>query len=125
MEKSKKIWYLLDMHTRRVEEVAALLKREISILMHETLAEEYGFVTLTDIDVTADFKDSKVFISVFDKEKKEKVLKKIEEVKPKYQRYLGRKLKMKFTPKLTFRIDQMQEKVDKVDKLLQEINDGS
>jgi ribosome-binding factor A len=113
------------MSTRRVEEVAALLKREISMLMHETLAEEYGLVTLTDIKVTADFKESEVFISVFDKDKEVSVLDKLEEVKPKYQRILGKKLRMKFTPKINFKIDQMQEKVDKVDKLLWEIKNGA
>lgn len=113
------------MSTRRIEEVSALLKREISKLMHETLAEEYGLVSLTDIEVTADFKEAKVFISVFDEQNQESVLKRLDEEKHRFQRVLGKKLKMKFTPKISFEIDKMQERVDKVDKLLQEINNGS
>ncbi len=119
---SIKIWYLLDMSTRRVQEVSALLKREISQLCHETLAENFGLVTLTDIKVTADFKEATVFISCFEKEKEEEVLAKLEEVKPEYQRVLGRKLRMKFTPKISFKIDNYTRELDKVEKLLKEID---
>lgn len=113
------------MKTRRVEEVSALLKREISKYIYETLAEEYGMVTLTDIEVTADFKEAKAYISVYENENEEDVLKELEEAAPKYQHDLGKKLHMKFTPKITFVPDKMQEKIDKVDKLLQEIKDES
>lgn len=119
------MWYLLSMSTRRVEEVSALLKREVSILIHETLAEKYGMVTLTDIDVSPDLKDAKAFISVFDKKDEENVLKDLETESRNYNRILGRKLKMKFTPKITFSLDNMQENIDKVDGLLEEIDHGS
>lgn len=110
------------MTTRRVQEVSALLKREISMLMHETLAENFGLVTLTDIKVTADFKDATVYITVLEKEQEEQVLTKLKEKTPEYQKILGRKLRMKFTPKIGFKIDNYHEEIDKVEKLLKEID---
>ncbi|OGD57320.1 ribosome-binding factor A [Candidatus Berkelbacteria bacterium RBG_13_40_8] len=110
------------MTTRRVQGVSALLKREISMLMHEMLAEEFGLVTLTDIKVTADFKEATVYITVLDKEKEEQVLGRLEEETPEYQKTLGRKLRMKFTPKIRFEIDSCHEKLANVEKLLKEID---
>lgn len=113
------------MSTRRVEEVSAQLKREVSMLINETLAEKYGLVTLTDLDVSPDFKNAKAYISVFDKENEDGVLKDLENEARNYQRILGRKLRMKFTPRITFTLDNMQENIDKVDGLLKEIDHGS
>ncbi len=110
------------MNTRRVEEVSALLKREISMLIYETLAENFGLVTLTDIRVTADFKDATCYVTALDKEKEEQVLAELKENTPKYQKILGRRLRMKFTPKISFEIDNYYQELDKVEKLLKEID---
>ena len=125
MHSDNYIWYDKFMSTRRVEEVSAQLKREISMLIHETLAEKYGMVTLTDLDVAPNFKNAKAYISVFDDQYNDEVLKVLEAESRNYQRILGRKLRMKFTPRITFTLDSMQENIDKVDGLLKEIDHGS
>ena len=113
------------MSTRRVEEVSAQLMREISVLINESFAEKYGLITLTDLDVSPDFKNARAYISVLEKKNEKNALRDLELEARKYQRILGRKLKMRFTPKITFSQDNMQENIDKVDGLLKEIDDGS
>jgi len=98
------------------------LKREISQLMHETLAENFGLVTLTDIRVAPDFKEATCYITVFDKANEKRVLVELEEKALEYQKFLGRKLRMKFTPKISFKIDNYNEEIDKVEKLLKEVD---
>lgn len=102
--------------------MAELLKQELSKLIKEELAEEYGIVIVTDVVPTRDFKEAKVFISCLDKSSQEEVARALELKKPQFQRYLGQNLMMKFTPRLEFLSDKNQEKVDKIEKILQEID---
>lgn len=109
----------------RRQSVSAQIKREMSLMVKEVLPEELGIVSITDIEITADFKESKVFVSVFESENEKKVLSILERKVNFFQRTLGRKLKLKFTPKIKFTLDKYEEKLERVDELLEEIKDGS
>lgn len=113
------------MSVRRIEKVSALLQREVSQILNNDFAENYGLITITDIEVTADFKEAKIFVSLLDQDSEAKFIKEIGKKASGYQRLLGRKLKMRYTPKLSFIIDRYQEKVDRVDEILKDIDHGS
>jgi ribosome-binding factor A len=50
----------------RTERVSSLIKEEIgAILIREYTDKAYGFITVTDVKVTADLKIAKVYFSVF------------------------------------------------------------
>lgn len=105
----------------RREKVASLLKRELSKLLVENLAERYGLVTLTDIELTSDFKEAKVFILVHEQKYEREILDILESYVLEFQRILRRKLRMKFTPRLKFVIDKHLDKLERIDKLIKEI----
>jgi ribosome-binding factor A len=109
----------------RRQSVSAQIRREMSLMVKEVLSFELGIVSITDIDITPDFKEAKVFVSVFEKENEKKVLSILKTKAPTFQRTLGRKLKLKFTPKIKFTLDRYEEKLERVDELLEEIKDGS
>jgi len=111
--------------SRRIQKVAALLKREISVSVNENIPKEIGIVSITDVDLTQDLKDAKVYISFLDKSKENEIFQILDQKKAEFQKALGKKLTMKFTPKIHFLIDNYQEKIDKVEKLLEEIKNGS
>ena len=113
------------MSSRRIEKVSALLQREISNLLNQDLVENYGIITVSSVEVTADLKDAKIYISVLNQENENLVLEKLERSRVQYQKILGRKLKLRQTPRLEYLIDHFQEKVNNVEKLLKEINHGS
>ena len=110
------------MPTHRIEKMSALLKREISQLINLDFAEEGGLITVCDIKLSADFKQAVVYITIFNKDNEAEILSSLGDKKNDYQHILGRKLKIKFSPRLTFKIDHSQEKIDQVDKLLKEID---
>jgi len=109
--------------SKRIERVAELLKQELSKLIKEELPEEYGIITVNDIVPTGDFKEAKVYICCLDKSCQSEVIKQLEEKKSQFQKYLGKNLTMKFTPRLTYFIDKNQDQVDKIEKILQEIEE--
>lgn len=118
-------WYYSDMSTRRIEKVSALLKRELSAAINQDLSEKFGLISVMDIEITPDFRDAKVYLSVFETDAKEKIIKELEKKTKIYQRLLGDKLRMKFTPHLIFKTDEYQEKIDRVDELLKDIDHGA
>jgi len=108
-----------------MQKVAALLKREISVLVNDYIPKEIGIVSITDVELTSDFKDAKVYISFLDKSKENEIFEILDQKKAEFQKILGKKLTIKFTPRIRFVVDNYQEKIDKVEKLLEEINNGS
>jgi len=111
--------------SRRIQRVAALLKREVSVLINDNIPGEMGIVSVTDVDVTSDLKKAKVYVSFLDQSKEEEILAILDQKTADFQRILGQKLTMKFTPKILFLVDNYQEKIDRVDKLLKEIKHGT
>jgi len=107
----------------RIERVGELLKQELSKLIKAEISEDYGIITVTDVIVGGDFKEAKVFISCFDKIYEQKVVDELKKHKLQFQQYLGRNLTMKFTPRLEFMIDKNQDKVEEIEKILQEIKE--
>lgn len=111
--------------TRRVQKVAELLKQQLAIMVKETIecgADELGIVTVTDVQVSSDIKKATVFISCLDKTGEREVLKRLTAKTRDFQHFLGRKLEMKFTPKLEFKIDTGLEEINHVEEILNNIN---
>ncbi|MCL5407598.1 MAG: 30S ribosome-binding factor RbfA [Patescibacteria group bacterium] len=106
---------------RRVQQVAVVLKKELAPLIREVLDNKFGIVTLIDVIVQPDLKEAKVYISCLDLAKEKEVLKILNLKTKEFQHTLGRRLRMKFTPRLTFVIDSSLENVVKVEELLEEI----
>lgn len=109
------------MSTRRVQKVSELLAQQISILILENIPEDLGLVTVTAVNTNADLKDASVFVSCLDKSSNQAVLKLLLDKAKEFQHVLGRRLSMKFTPRLHFLLDESQEEVNRVEELLEKI----
>ena len=107
--------------SRRVEQVAELLKREISDEIREILPEKFGMVTIMDVSVTADLKEAKIYISCLEKEEEKPILSFLEEKTSEFRYNLGCRLKLRYTPKITFLADRSLEEINRIDELLTEI----
>ena len=81
-----------------------------------------GLVTVKFVETARDMKHADVWISIFGRNEKE-VLDEIEAEKPVIQRAVNRKIKAKYAPVLSFKIDHSGEHAQKIEKLLK--NAGS
>jgi len=104
----------------RVQKVNELLKQELSVMVKESIPEELGLVTVMDVIATPDFKIAHVFISVMVENNEAQIIKILDKKKNGFQKELGRKLKMRYTPKLEFRVDQSKDELNRIDELLEE-----
>ena len=72
-----------------------------------------GLVTLTQVDVSPDLKNGRIFFVVTGSTEVKPVLASLEKAAPFLQGALGRKLKLRYTPKLTFKFDETFEQAVK------------
>ena len=109
----------------RVDKVEHLIKEEISLIfLHKLSNLNLGFITITNVRVSPDLKMAKIYLSVFDKEKRELVLDKIEDRKGYIRSELAHRIKIKFIPELKFFIDDTLDYVEKIERLIKKIHEN-
>lgn len=83
-----------------------------------------GLVTVSSVRMPGDLRTAKVYISVLGSEaEKAAAMKILVERAFEVQSFIGRELKMRYCPKLTFLPDNSTEKVLKIERILQELKD--
>lgn len=105
--------------------MAELLKEEISAYVREKVSEEWGMITVTKVLPSEDLKSARVYLSCLEKEKTTEVLAVLGREIPALQRFLGRKLQLRHTPKISFTPDESLAEINRVEELLQRIKNGS
>jgi ribosome-binding factor A len=108
---------------RRVSRV----EKEVQIQIAKYLIAGFSqtlpvIVTVSSVRMPADLRTAKVFISVLGSdEEMEKVLEILQERAFEIQNFIGRELKMRYCPKLTFLKDHTTEQVIKIEKILHDL----
>jgi ribosome-binding factor A len=106
---------------KRADKVGDQIRQEISdILLKELKDPRIGFVTITKVAVTDDLRQAKVYYSVFGGEQeKEDSLQGLESATGYIKRELGRRMRLKYMPEITFLFDDSLEYGAHIEELLQ------
>lgn len=109
----------------RSERVQCELKREISRILQEDLKDpRLGFITVTRIDLTGDLRYAKVYFSVLgDETKKESSVKGIKSASGYIRKLVGDRLKLRYVPELSFRLDRSVEYSINLEKTFERLED--
>ncbi len=97
------------------------MRGEISEILLKGLKDpRIGFVTITKVAVTDDLRQAKVFYSVFGGEKeKGDSFQGLESATGYIKRELGRRMRLKYMPEITFHFDDSLEYGAHIEELLQ------
>ena len=108
---------------RRPERVAELLQEEIAqIVGYELEDPRVAGVTVTEVRVSENLRDARVFVMVVGNEVEHKVaLEALRHAAPYVRKQVGLSLGLRHTPDLHFVRDTIEEKGARVDQLLEEI----
>ena len=99
------------------------MKQEIAdILMRKIKDPRIGFVTVTDVDLSDDLKNAKVFISIYGGDK-EATFKGLKSATAFIRSELGKRMRMRCVPELLFRFDSTVEQGAHIMELLREIDE--
>jgi ribosome-binding factor A len=110
---------------KRADRVSELLKHEVSEIVRRDVKDPaVGEVTITRVQVTDDLKMATVSFGVLDRlDEAEQVTESLQRAAGHIQRLLGKRLRLRFIPKLTFQFDRNLDYSLKISKILQEIDE--
>jgi ribosome-binding factor A len=113
------------MGTDRMLRVNELLRREIAEAMYQLVKEDdfdFAAVTVTRVVASPTLREARVMVSIRDHQgERDRLLQVLRRSRAAIQSRINRDLTLKYTPKLSFELDESVEKGDNVLHLLSQI----
>ena len=109
-----------EIDTHRIKKVDSLLQEEVAKIISEEIdLPRDVLVTVISASTSADIKHAKVFISILPKNKTGSTFKLLNNKIGIIQKSLNNKLVMKFVPRLRFYLDETQDKIHRIEELIE------
>jgi ribosome-binding factor A len=109
----------------RLERVNEVVKRELSELVsREVNFEPEVLVTITAVDITPNLKQCHVYVSVIGaSHQKSDVIAELERHRISLQRELSKRVVLKYTPHLHFKLDNSIERGSRILEIIQDLDE--
>jgi ribosome-binding factor A len=109
----------------RSNRVGEQMKKELGEIIGRKIKDpRIGFVTVTDVQVTGDLQQAKVFISVLgDNQQRENTLKGLAKAKGFIRSEIGQRIRLRKTPEITFEFDESIDYGNRIENLLYQIKE--
>jgi len=109
---------------KRSQRVSHQLKKEVSDIISRRVKNPHiGFFTITDVEVTSDLKNAKIFISILMEEERVPTMEALTASASFIRNELSRRLRMKTIPQLTFHLDTSAEYGNKIERLFKKLHE--
>lgn len=107
----------------RIEKIQELMKQEISqIILRELKDPRIGFVTVTQVEVTGDLREAKVYVSIMGSEEQIKdTWRGLQSSLGFIRREVGQRIRLRVTPELSFLLDKSLDYSAHIQELLVKI----
>ena len=107
----------------RLERVNELMRRELGELINREISFQAALVTVQQVDITPDLKNAHVFVSVMGSpEQCNEALARLHASRKSLQHLLSKRVVLKFTPHLHFKLDDTIERGTRIISLLDQID---
>lgn len=106
----------------RLERVNELLKRELGDLLTREVSFEAALVTVQQVDITPDLKHAHVFVSVIGTDDQARAaMAKLHDNRKSLQHLLSKRVVLKYTPQLHFKLDDSIVRGTRIISILEQI----
>jgi ribosome-binding factor A len=114
------------MVTRRQRRVSALIKEAISELLQREVSDpRLDFVTITDVETSADLRQARVYVTFLgDPQNPKERLEALRKASGFLRHHLGQKVYLRYVPDLTFHLDSSVQEGQRIDRILQELENS-
>jgi ribosome-binding factor A len=111
----------------RANRVGEQMKKELSDIIGRKIKDpRIGFVTVTDVQVSGDLQQAKVYISVLgDEEQRENTLKGLAKAKGFIRTEVGQRIRLRKTPEIIFEWDESMEYGNRINTILHQLQNDS
>jgi ribosome-binding factor A len=111
---------------RRPDRVAEAIREEVAMFLAEGVKDPrvVGLVTVTGVDVTRDLRHAKVYVSILGSDsERSATLDGLASVAGHLRPRIGRALRLRLAPEVTFKLDESVARAARIESLLAQIND--
>lgn len=106
----------------RLDRVNELIKRELSELVRREISFTAKLVTMQQVDVTADLRHAHVYVGVIGTpEEQRQAMAMLHDNRLRLQNEVSKRVVMKFTPQLHFKLDVAGERGDRILQILDQL----
>ena len=111
------------MTSRRIERVASRIRFLVSSIIQREISDpRIGLITILRVEPSKDLREAKIYLSIFgDEGVQSRSFHALESARGYIQREVGKNLETRSTPQLRFILDDTQDKVSKIESLLEEV----
>jgi ribosome-binding factor A len=112
----------INQKSQRQLQIGEQIKRILAeiFLQESALAIKNGYITILQADISPDAKNAKIFIDIFGSTDNKKILQDLKQIAPYLRSKLANKINLRYTPELTFVLDETFKTAGKIDDLLNE-----
>ena len=111
---------------RRPDRVAEAIREEVATFLAEGVKDPrvVGLVTVTGVDLTRDLRNAKVFVSILGSEsERAATLDGLASVAGHLRSRIGRALRLRLAPDISFRLDESIARAARIESLLAQIHE--
>ena len=107
----------------RTDRIASEIMREVERIIREDVSDPRTqcMFSITHVDVTRDLRYAKVFVSIYEEEKREPMMKALRSAAGFIRHNVGRRVQLRYTPELLFELDTTIEYGVHIASLLNEV----
>ena len=106
--------------------VAELIKEVVA----ESIAQEQvdakvladNFITVSKVKVSPDLQNATIFVSIFQASNVKEIIDDLNKLSYQFRMVINRNVKLRSSPKISFRYDDTLEEVDRIEQLIHSIN---
>ena len=107
----------------RLDRVNESIKRELGVLVSREFTFQAKLVTVKEVDITPDLKSAHVYVGVLGTpEERRAAMAQLHEARPRLQHELSRRIVLKFTPQLHFKLDETGERGDRILQIIEDLH---
>lgn len=109
--------------TNRMDKVNEMLKKEISLVIDQELKNPNitGIISVTKVKTALDLKTARVYISLLNCKSKKNTIEGLKNASGYIRSEIAKRVNMRYTPELTFEIDESMEYGSRIESILKEI----
>ncbi len=109
--------------TNRMDRVNETLKKEISVVIDQTLKNPNitGIISVTKVKTSPDLRVARVYISLINCKSKKNTLEGLKNATGYIRSEIAKRVNLRYTPELIFEIDESMEYGSRIENILKEI----
>jgi ribosome-binding factor A len=111
--------------SQRIERVQRLARQVLGEEIQNLKDPRIGFATVTLVRISADLRHARVLVSVMgSNEEQQQTMRGLESAKAYLRSELGRQMRLRYLPELSFELDHRAEEAEKLERLFRNLHEG-